>query len=102
MPSFCAPLGLGPNAVMTRPFTGQRNFGSAINVSPGAITCTCWALLVAGAAIAGAGPCGVVEATRGEVEPVASYFGMTRCWPGLKAVPFGMLLASAMAEAGTP
>ena len=43
-----------------------------------------------------------VEAARGAVEPVTSYFGMTRRWPGLSAVPFGMLLASAIAEAGTP
>src|SRR6186997_1058047 len=29
MPSFCCPLGFGPKAVMTRPFTGQRNVGIA-------------------------------------------------------------------------
>src|SRR5256885_9477443 len=29
MPSFCCPDGFGPNAVMTRPFTGQRKLGIA-------------------------------------------------------------------------
>src|SRR5476649_1626304 len=29
MPSFCCPEGLGPNAVMTRPLTGQRKLGIA-------------------------------------------------------------------------
>src|SRR5688572_28765736 len=29
MPSFCCPLVFGPNAWMTRPFTGQRNDGIA-------------------------------------------------------------------------
>src|SRR5690242_7611381 len=74
---------------------------SAIRVSPGATTCTTW-LVVWGALTAGAGRAGATEATRGVVEPVASYFGITRCWPGRSAVPFGRLLASAMAEAGTP
>ena len=42
-----------------------------------------------------------VDAAR-RVLPVASYFGMTSRWPGCSAVPFGILLASAIAEAGTP
>src|SRR5215217_7049300 len=29
MPSFCCPDGFGPNAVITRPFTGQRKLGIA-------------------------------------------------------------------------
>src|SRR5215213_2828326 len=29
MPSFCCPVGFGPNAWMTRPFTGQRKDGTA-------------------------------------------------------------------------
>ena len=29
MPSFCWPLGFGPKPAITRPFAGQRNFGSA-------------------------------------------------------------------------
>src|SRR5262245_319530 len=29
MPSFCWPLVVGPKPAMTRPFAGQRNFGSA-------------------------------------------------------------------------
>src|SRR3981189_3046381 len=28
MPSFCWPLGVGPEAAITRPLAGQRNFGS--------------------------------------------------------------------------
>ena len=75
---------------------------SAISVSPGATTWTCWLLLVAGAPIAGADVCGALEAARGVVLPVTSYFGMTSRWPGFSAAPFGMLLASAIAEAGTP
>ena len=36
------------------------------------------------------------------VEPVTSYFGITSRCPGFSAVPFGMLLASAITAAGTP
>jgi hypothetical protein len=36
------------------------------------------------------------------VLPVTSYFGITRRWPGRSVEPFGRLLASAIAEAGTP
>ena len=75
---------------------------SFISVSPGATTWTCWPLLVAGAAIAGAGVRGALDAARGVVLPVVSYFGITSRWPGRSAVPFGMLLASAIADAGTP
>jgi hypothetical protein len=79
---------------------------SFISVSPGWMMCTCGPLeagaVVAGAEIAGFG-CGGAEATRGAtVLPVASYFGITRRWPGRSVEPFGRLLASAMASAGTP
>ncbi len=52
-----------------------------------------------------AGPCGCGGCdapVRGAVLPVASYLGITSFWPGRSAVPFGILLASAIAEAGTP
>ena len=51
---------------------------------------------VAGAEICGLG-CGGAAAMRGAELPVASYFGITRRWPGRKVEPFGRLLASAMA-----
>ena len=78
---------------------------SFISVSPGAMTWTCGPV-VAGALTAGAGAAacaGVCAALRGaDVLPVASYFGITRRWPGRSAEPFGRLLASAIADAGTP
>jgi hypothetical protein len=58
--------------------------------------------VVAGAEIAGAAVCGAPEAVRGAALPVTSYFGMTSRWPGFSAEPFGKLLASAIADAGTP
>src|ERR1041385_64406 len=82
---------------------------SFISVSPGAMMWTCWPV-VAGAVpmgIAGFGAAAVVigTPTRGGgvvVLPVTSDFGITRGWPGRSLEPFGRLLASAMAEAGTP
>ena len=38
MPSFCAPLGLEPNAAMTRPRTGQRKVGIA-DVTSALVAC---------------------------------------------------------------
>ncbi len=78
---------------------------SFISVSPGAMMWTCGPV-AAGAVTAGAEIMGLgsgAEAGRGAtVLPVASYFGITRRWPGRSVEPFGRLLASAMADAGTP
>src|SRR3984893_11845559 len=40
MPSFCWPLGLGPNPAMIRPRTGQRNPGVASAAGLGAASTT--------------------------------------------------------------
>src|SRR5882757_8165254 len=58
MPSFCCPLGFGPNAVMTRPFTGQRKLGIAAVTSAlafgGSGSCAAGVTIAALGAAAGA------------------------------------------------
>src|SRR4051812_37018504 len=58
MPSFCCPEGFGPNAVMTRPLTGQRKLGIAAVTSAlafgGSGSCAAGVITAALGAAAGA------------------------------------------------
>src|SRR3954470_13463566 len=66
MPSFCCPEGFGPNAVMTRPLTGQRKLGIAAVTSALAFggSGSCAAGVIAAAVGAATGAAGT-EATFG-------------------------------------
>src|SRR5262245_3230761 len=84
MPSFCWPLGLGPNAWMTRPFTGQRNDGVA------AVT-SCLTLGGSGFCTAGVT---TFTAVGGDAGTAATGAAATLCGAGAAAAGFGCAWAS--------
>src|SRR5262245_58685523 len=107
MPSFCWPMVVGPYPAMTRPFAGQRNFGTApvpsanfaaslSNGSVGAMTfafCTGSASFGAADAtgFAGAAAAGALAFTAGACAP-----RMVRRSPTLSVAVGWMLLALAI------
>src|SRR5260221_12228411 len=111
MPSFCCPEGLGPNAVMTRPFTGQRKLGIAAVTSAlafgGSGSCAAGVTIAAlgaagadatfgadvGAWVSGAGADGLTAAC-------GATPGMTIRSPTFTIVCGSMLLALAIAPSG--